>query len=125
MYCKKCGRRVYSNDNFCSTCGTKLVTPLYQLRAEERGAKAQIKNIPEFKSVEFGKILLDYCWYVASRRYHPNECKYTIYARDIPEYVFDEVKVTQEYAIDLFKYLAKCTEVFFQLRNGFTFMDIK
>lgn len=118
MYCKKCGRRVYSNDNFCSTCGEKLLSPLYQLRAQERVAKAQIKNIPEFKSVEFGKLLLDYCWYETSKRYHPNECKFNIYSQSIPEYVFDEVKVTQDHAMGLFRLLAKTTNTYFNLCDG-------
>ena len=118
MYCKKCGRRIFSNDNFFGTCGTKLISPLCQLRAEERSSKKQIQNIPEFKSVEFGKILLDYCWYEASKRYHPNECKYDIYALDIPDYGFDEVKVTQEHATGLFRLLARTTNIYFNLRDG-------
>lgn len=125
MYCQHCGSYVYTGNNFCGKCGTKLVRQtLRELRLEEGRAKRAMRELREFYTGYCTGYLRDYCWCQAAKRYHPSESKYTIDTPFIPDSAFEEIKVTQECAIDLFKYLAKCTEIFFKLREATTFRDI-
>ena len=125
MYCPKCGKYVGYTTNFCSQCGTKLLqNSIRELRLYENRAKRAMRDIREFGTVYCALDLRDYCWHQAAKRYHPSENKYTIHSPFIPDSAFEEIKVTQEHAIDLFKYLAKCTEVYFQLRESTTFRDL-
>ena len=124
MYCPKCGLNVGSTQNYCNRCGTKLngsFQTLRQLRLEENRAKWAFKDIPEYKECDCAKMLRDFCWRQAANRYHPSENKYRNDTPFIPDSAFDEIKVTQEKAIDLFKFLAKITRYYFELQEQLPF----
>lgn len=117
MYCKKCGAKVCCQDNYCSRCGTKTALTLKDLRAEERKALREVKNLSESKQLPCGHYLAEYCWRVATSRYHPSEFKFHCDSPEIPEYAFEEVKVTKDGAIRLFSFLAEATRKFYALES--------
>ena len=110
MYCKKCGSKICCQDNYCSGCGTRVALTLDDLRKEERRARRELKTLPEAKQLPCGHYLAEFCWSVAEKRHHPSENKFRNDTPSIPEYAFEEVKVTKDSATSLFYFLVDATK---------------
>lgn len=117
MYCKKCGANVSDQDNYCSTCGTKISLTLKDLRMAERRALREIKNLPDAKQLPCGQCLAEFCWSVAASQHHPSDNMFSADSPEVPEYVFDEVTTTKESAIRLFNFLVVATRRFPMLES--------
>ena len=106
MQCTNCKVPLKSGINYCPMCGHKIRRPLEQLRIYERGMKREFISSCEKTTVPHCTDLAKYAWLVASQKYHPSECKYSVNSEFIPKEAFHEVITTKHMAGVLFSRLA-------------------